>query len=64
MADASLFFLSALVDKAYLRRQPSGRYEMHELLRQYAELSPPSAVRRFTWHRPNATSTPAPATGQ
>jgi len=37
VADASLFFLSALVDKAYLHRLPSGRYEMHELLRQYAE---------------------------
>jgi diguanylate cyclase (GGDEF)-like protein len=39
VADASLFFLSALVDKAFLRRLPSGRYEMHELLRQYGELS-------------------------
>jgi predicted ATPase/Tfp pilus assembly protein PilF len=38
VADASLFFLSALVDKAFLRRGPSGRYEMHELLRQYADL--------------------------
>ncbi len=37
VAEASLFFLSALVDKAFLRRLPSGRYEMHELLRQYAE---------------------------
>src|SRR5262249_26124109 len=39
VAGASLFFLSALVDKAFLRRLPGGRYEMHELLRQYAELS-------------------------
>jgi diguanylate cyclase (GGDEF)-like protein len=39
VAEASLFFLSALVDKAFLRRLPSGRYEMHELLRQFAQLS-------------------------
>ena len=39
VADASLFFLSALVDKAYLHRLPAGRYQMHELLRQYAEQS-------------------------
>ncbi|MCC7358340.1 MAG: diguanylate cyclase [Anaerolineales bacterium] len=37
VTDASLFFLSALVDKAFLRKAPSGRYEMQELLRQYAE---------------------------
>jgi predicted ATPase/DNA-binding SARP family transcriptional activator len=29
--------LSALVDKSLLRETASGRYEMHELLRQYAE---------------------------
>jgi tetratricopeptide (TPR) repeat protein len=28
--------LSGLVDKSVLRREPSGRYELHELLRQYA----------------------------
>jgi diguanylate cyclase (GGDEF)-like protein len=39
VADASLFFLSALVDKAFLHRLASGRYEMHELLRQFAEQS-------------------------
>lgn len=37
MAEASLFFLSALVDKAFLRKAANGRYEMQELLRQYAE---------------------------
>jgi diguanylate cyclase (GGDEF)-like protein len=36
VCDASLFFLAALVDKAFLRKLPSGRYMMHELLRQYA----------------------------
>ncbi|GIK43345.1 MAG: transcriptional activator [Chloroflexota bacterium] len=36
VASASLPLLSALVDKSLLRRQPSGRYDLHELLRQYA----------------------------
>jgi len=33
---ASLARLSSLVDKSWLRTTPSGRYEMHELVRQYA----------------------------
>ncbi|MFP4345619.1 MAG: AfsR/SARP family transcriptional regulator [Anaerolineales bacterium] len=33
---ASLLQLSGLVDKSVLRREPTGRYELHELLRQYA----------------------------
>ena len=36
IAHASPFFLNALVASGYLRREPSGRYELHELLRQYA----------------------------
>jgi predicted ATPase/class 3 adenylate cyclase len=36
VAGASLFFLMALVDRALLRQNVNGRYEMHELLRQYA----------------------------
>jgi predicted ATPase/class 3 adenylate cyclase len=36
VAGASLFFLLALVDRALLRQNVNGRYEMHELLRQYA----------------------------
>ncbi|HWQ12582.1 MAG TPA: diguanylate cyclase, partial [Roseiflexaceae bacterium] len=36
VAGASPFFLSALVASGYLRRAPGGRYELHELLRQYA----------------------------
>ncbi|MBE7468341.1 MAG: tetratricopeptide repeat protein [Anaerolineales bacterium] len=36
VAGASLPILAALVDKSLLRRQPSGRYDLHELLRQYA----------------------------
>ena len=36
VAGASLPILSALVDNSFLHRDPSGRYEMHELLRQYA----------------------------
>ena len=33
---APLPLLSALVDKSLVRRNPSGRYDLHELLRQYA----------------------------
>ncbi len=36
VAGASLFFLSALVDRAYLSRTDAGRYFMHEMLKQYA----------------------------
>lgn len=35
IAGASLFFLSALVDRAFIARQEADRYHMHELLRQY-----------------------------
>ncbi len=34
-AEASLPLLSSLVAKSFLRRNPLGRYEIHELLRQY-----------------------------
>lgn len=34
---ASLRTLNALINKSLLRRSPHGRYEVHELLRQYAE---------------------------
>jgi ATP/maltotriose-dependent transcriptional regulator MalT len=37
VAGASLLVLTALVDKSLLRVNSSGRYEFHELLRQYAE---------------------------
>ncbi|MBN1149456.1 MAG: tetratricopeptide repeat protein [Anaerolineales bacterium] len=37
VAGASLAALASLVDKSLLRRAPAGRYEMHELLRQFAE---------------------------
>jgi DNA-binding SARP family transcriptional activator/predicted ATPase len=36
VANASSSVLSSLVGKSFLRRDASGRYEMHELLRQYA----------------------------
>jgi tetratricopeptide (TPR) repeat protein len=36
IAGASLLLLSSLLDKCLLRREPSGRYQIHELLRQYA----------------------------
>jgi predicted ATPase/DNA-binding NarL/FixJ family response regulator len=37
VAGASLRTLSVLVDKCLIRREPDGRYQMHQLLRQYAE---------------------------
>lgn len=37
VANASLAMLSSLVSKSLLRRQADGRYQFHELLRQYAE---------------------------
>lgn len=36
IAGASLTLLSSLVDKCLIRREHSGRYRIHELLRQYA----------------------------
>jgi diguanylate cyclase (GGDEF)-like protein len=35
VADASSFFLEALVIRSFLYRAPQGRYEMHKLLRKY-----------------------------
>jgi predicted ATPase/DNA-binding CsgD family transcriptional regulator len=37
VADASLPVLATLVRKSLLRLEPDGRYQIHELLRQYAE---------------------------
>lgn len=37
VAGANLGLLASLVDKSFLRRNPAGRYEVHELLRQYGE---------------------------
>ena len=37
VAGATLPLLAALVDKSLLRRNAAGRYDMHELVRQYAE---------------------------
>ena len=36
VADASLRLLAALVDKSMIRRNDNGRYEIHELMRQFA----------------------------
>jgi predicted ATPase/transcriptional regulator with XRE-family HTH domain len=36
VASATLLVLSALLDKSLVRRNESGRYDLHELLRQYA----------------------------
>jgi predicted ATPase len=37
VAGARLPLLAALVDKSLLRRNAAGRYELHELVRQYAD---------------------------
>jgi predicted ATPase/DNA-binding SARP family transcriptional activator len=37
VADAPLTVLLALLNKSLLRQTPTGRYELHELVRQYAE---------------------------
>ncbi len=37
IAGASLHTLSALADKSLVRPSPSGRYDLHELLRQFAQ---------------------------
>jgi predicted ATPase/DNA-binding CsgD family transcriptional regulator len=37
VAGASLWMLAALVDKSLLQRHANGRYDFHELLRQFAE---------------------------
>ncbi len=36
----SMRVLSDLVDKSLLTREPNGRYQIHELLRQYAQMQP------------------------
>jgi len=41
VADADLSLLSALLDKSLLQRTSAARYEVHELLRQYAEMKQP-----------------------
>lgn len=37
VAGASLYVLATLVNKSIIRHDPTGRYDIHELLRQYAE---------------------------
>ncbi|MBI5667391.1 MAG: tetratricopeptide repeat protein [Chloroflexi bacterium] len=50
--DASLPLLLTLVSKSLLRRNPFGRFEMHELLRQFAEdkLDPAERERAYDRH--------------
>jgi predicted ATPase/DNA-binding CsgD family transcriptional regulator len=50
VAGASVPLLSSLVDKCLVRRDQSGRYQIHELLRQFAEqeLTPEEYV-RIAW---------------
>ncbi len=37
VAGATLPILASLIDKSLVRRTPNGRYELHELIRQYAQ---------------------------
>lgn len=52
---ATLPVLSALVDKALLRRTNTGRYELHELIRQFAmaqlQTDPAAVAQAQQWHR-------------
>ncbi|MCB0212176.1 MAG: tetratricopeptide repeat protein [Anaerolineae bacterium] len=54
VAGATLATLSALVDKSLLRAEADGRYQVHELLRQYAAeqlvLSPNDVARVYDRH--------------
>lgn len=54
VASASLATLSALVDKSLLRADSDGRYQIHELLRQYAAVqlaqSPDDIARVYDLH--------------
>jgi predicted ATPase/DNA-binding CsgD family transcriptional regulator/Flp pilus assembly protein TadD len=54
VARASLDILSSLVDKSLLHRQTDGRYQIHELLRQYAAeqlaASPEAVAETLDYH--------------
>lgn len=54
IAGASLHVLSQLVDRSLVRRDGSGRYDLHEMLKQYATeklvASPAEADRARAWH--------------
>ena len=45
VAGASVFLLSALVDKSLTTKDSAGRYGMHEVIRQYAQSKLESRVR-------------------
>jgi predicted ATPase/DNA-binding SARP family transcriptional activator len=48
VVEASLPLLAGLADKSLVRRSAAGRYEVHELLRQYAEEQLRAAAAEFT----------------
>jgi predicted ATPase/DNA-binding NarL/FixJ family response regulator len=54
VANVSMRVLSELVDKSLLTREPNGRYQIHELLRQYAaarlETMPDETIRIHDLH--------------
>lgn len=55
VAGAALPILSSLVDKSLVRREAAGRFQLHELLRQYADeqlcAAPEEAARSYAAHR-------------
>ncbi len=51
VAEATLHLLLALVGKSLLRRNPGGDYELHELLRQFAENKLDESERTRTYDR-------------
>jgi predicted ATPase len=56
VAGASLPILSSLVDKAFIIRMNDGRYDMHEMVRQYARaLSETDPIAQLAAHKAHAT---------
>ncbi|MEM7112637.1 MAG: tetratricopeptide repeat protein [Chloroflexota bacterium] len=45
--DLSMLDMATLLDRALLRWQPNGRYQMHELLRQFAASQPQGTLEQF-----------------
>lgn len=52
VAGATLPLLASLIDKSLLRRTPAGRYEIHELVRQFAasQLAADAAITAYNRH--------------
>ena len=48
--DVSMLDMATLLDKSWLHWQPNGRYQMHELLRQFAHSQPQADPTTFHTH--------------